>query len=68
MEFSAAIREEIGASAQDMGEDELRERLTVGGGALVVPREELRVRRRDIGEGRYRKESWKGRWTQGSTF
>lgn len=67
MEFSAAIREELGAGAQDMEEEELRRNLTGSGGALVVPKEELRITRTDTGE-KVKKRSWKRSLTRGSTF
>lgn len=68
MDYSAAVREELGAEAEFLEEDELRERVRDSGGALIVPKTELRVRRVDnlgIGD---RKGSWKRSLTSGSTF
>jgi hypothetical protein len=68
LDLAAAIREELGAEAEHLEEDELRKRLTGSGGALVVPKQELRVRRTDTRELGARKRSWKSSLTRGSTF
>lgn len=68
LDLSAAVREELGAEADGMEEEELRENLTKSGGALCVPKEELRVRRTGTGEKGRRKRTWTGILTRGSTF
>ncbi|KAI4906904.1 hypothetical protein J4E90_010107 [Alternaria incomplexa] len=66
MDYSAAIREELGAEANYLEEDELRKRLTQSRGALVVEKRELRVTRTSTGE--RTKRGWKRGLTSGSTF
>jgi len=66
MDYSAAIREELGAEANYLEEDELRKRLTQSRGALVVEKRELRVTRSSTGE--TTKRGWKRGLTSGSTF
>lgn len=68
IEYSAAIREEVGKEAEYMGEEELKERLREGGAALVVPEQELRVRRADTRHDGVRERGWRKRLTGGSTF
>jgi hypothetical protein len=68
IEYSAAIREEVGKEAEDLKEEELMERLREGGAALVVPEQELRIRRADTRDGGVRERGWKKRLTSGSTF
>lgn len=68
MDFSAAIREELGIESEYLEEDELQRRVRDSGGALVVPKTELRVTRADTMEGGGRKRSWGRRLTKGSTF
>jgi hypothetical protein len=68
IEYSAAIREEIGKEAEDLEEEELRERLREGGTALVVPEQELRIRRVDTRDEGLRERGWKKILTRGSTF
>jgi len=67
MDYSAAIREELGAEAEYLEEGELKKRLRQSGSALVVPKSELKIRRVDAGEDLAGK-SWKRRLTRGSTF
>ncbi len=69
LDLSAAVREELGAEAEYLEEEELRERLTSSGGAMCVPKAELRVSR--VGteeEFNVTKRTWTGKWTRGSTF
>jgi hypothetical protein len=68
MDYSAAIRQELGSGAECLEEDELRERLGRSGGALVVSRSELRVTRADTVKEMTRQRSWKRSLTRGSTF
>lgn len=69
MEYAAAIKEELGEGTEDLEEDEIRRRLREGSGALVVPKQELRVTRTNTGEMEQRRRStWKRRFTRGSTF
>lgn len=68
MDYSAAIRAEIGTEAEYLEEEELRKRVRESGGALVVPKTELRVARADTGLDGARKRSWKRSLTRGSTF
>ena len=68
MDYSAAIREELGTEAEYLEEEELRERVRDSGGALVVPRTALRVARASTGQEQARKRSWKQTITKGSTF
>ncbi|KAH7385914.1 hypothetical protein BKA66DRAFT_461127 [Pyrenochaeta sp. MPI-SDFR-AT-0127] len=70
MDYSAAIREELGPQAEYLEEEELRKRIRDSGGALMVPKTELRVARvstmrEDEGP---KKRSWKRSLTRGSTF
>jgi hypothetical protein len=67
MDYSAAIREELGSEADHLEEDELRKRLKQSSGALVVDKTELRVTRTSTGV-ETRKEGWKRSLTKGSTF
>jgi hypothetical protein len=57
LDYSAAIRQELGSEAQYREEDELRRRLAQSGGALVVSKSELRVTRTDSGEETMRQRS-----------
>ena len=68
LDLSAAVREELGPEAEILEEEELREKLVGSGGALCVPKEELRVRRTDTGELGTRKRMWTSKLTGGSTF
>ncbi|XPS79015.1 hypothetical protein M3J07_011022 [Ascochyta lentis] len=68
LDLSAAIREDLGAEADDLEEEDLRRKLVRSGGALMVPKEELRVRRAETGELGTRKRSWKSEFIRGSTF
>jgi hypothetical protein len=67
MDYSAAIREELGTEADFLEEEELRKRLAQSNGALVVEKTELRVTRTSTGE-ETRKRDWKRSLTRGSTF
>jgi hypothetical protein len=67
MDYSAAIREELGTEANLLEEEELRKRLTQSNGALIVEKTELRVTRTSTGE-EMRKRGWKRSLTRGSTF
>ncbi|KAI4650868.1 hypothetical protein J4E93_003225 [Alternaria ventricosa] len=66
MDYSAAIREELGNETNYLEEDELRKRLTESKGALVVEKRELRVTRTSTGE--VMKRGWKRGLTSGSSF
>lgn len=66
LDVSTAIREEIGADAEELEEEALRKRLRDSGGALVVPQKELRVARTDSGGLWKRKKG--SRWPKASTF
>ncbi|KAL6708540.1 hypothetical protein ACN47E_002521 [Coniothyrium glycines] len=68
MDFSAAIRQELGTEAEYLEEEELRQKVTESGGALVVPKTELAVRRVSSGEDDLRRRGWKRSLTRGSTF
>lgn len=68
IDYSAAIRAEIGTEVEYLEEEQLRKRVRDSGGALVVPKTELRVARADTGVVRVRKRSWKRSLTRGSTF
>lgn len=68
LDLASAVREELGARADYMEENELREGLANSGGALCVPKDELRVRRTEEREFVVRKRTWTGRLTEGSTF
>ncbi|KAL1798367.1 hypothetical protein ACET3X_002404 [Alternaria dauci] len=69
MDYSAAIREELGSEADYLEEDDLRKRLTQSNGALVVEKTELRVTRTSISSGvETSKGGWKRSLTKGSTF
>jgi len=68
LDLAAAVREELGARSDYMEENELREGLANSGGALCVPKDELRVRRTEEREFVVRKRTWTGRLTEGSTF
>lgn len=68
LDLSAAVREELGTEAEHLGEEELRERLTNSGGAMCVPKEELKVSRVGSGQFDLRKRTWTGRLTKGSTL
>lgn len=68
LDLSAAMREELGAEAEHLEEDELRERLTNSGGAMYVPNEELRVSRVGTEKLGTRKRTWTRKLTRGSTF
>lgn len=66
MDISGAIREEIGEDADRLEEEELRKALRDSGGALLVPKKELKVRR--TGTKGVRKRGWRRNVTKGSTF
>ena len=68
LDLSAAIREELGVKVDDMSEADLRKQLSNSGGALVVPIEELRVRRTGAEGLEARKKTWKSDLTRGSNF
>lgn len=68
LDLSAAVREELGVEAEHLEEEELRKRLTDSGGAMYVPKEELRVSRVGTEEFGTRKRMWTGNLTRGSTF
>jgi hypothetical protein len=65
LDISDAIREELGEDVDKLEEENLRKALNDSGGALVVPRRELKVSRTGTG---VRKRGWKRNLTQGSTF
>ena len=68
MDYSAAVRQELGTEAEYLEEDCLRKRLKQSGGALIVPNGELRISRMDTGESEMRERGWRRRLTKGSTF
>ena len=68
LDYSAALREELGPDTDSLEEDELRKRVRDSGGALVVQKEDLRVTRRNTGYERPRKWTLKSSFTEGSTF
>ena len=67
LNIAEAIREEVGES-EGAEEEELKRLLNDSGGALVVPRGELRVARVPGEEGDGRERGWRRRLTKGSTF
>lgn len=68
MDYSAAIREELGTEVDYLEEEELRRRVRDSGGALVVPKTELRVMRASMIQVGTMQRSWKRSLTKGSTF
>ncbi|CAO2651972.1 Nn.00g002550.m01.CDS01 [Neocucurbitaria sp. VM-36] len=68
MDYSAAIREELGTEVDYLEEEELRQRLRDSGGALVVPKSELRVTRASTVQVWTEQRTWKRNLTKGSTF
>ena len=68
MDYSAAIRQELGTEAEYLEEGELRKRLAQSGSALVVPSEELRISRVGTEEVQEKRKGWRRRMTRGSTF
>jgi len=72
LDIAAAMREEVGEDEPNgdvLNEKELRRKLTESGGALVVPKGELRIARDGMdGRGDLKKRSWRRRLTKGSTF
>ncbi|KAJ5058261.1 hypothetical protein PSV09DRAFT_2408878 [Bipolaris maydis] len=68
MDYSAAIRQELGTEAEYLEENCLRKRLKQSGGALIVPSGELRITRVDTGESGMRERDWRRRLLKGSTF
>lgn len=68
MDYSAAVRQELGTEAEYLEEDDLRRRLKQSGGSLIVPSGELRISRADTGEREMRERGWRRRLTKGSTF
>ena len=68
MDYSAAIRQELGTEAEYLEEDGLRKRLAQSGSALVVPSDELRISRVGTGESQLKGKDWRRRMTRGSTF
>ncbi|KAH7068106.1 hypothetical protein BKA63DRAFT_521152 [Paraphoma chrysanthemicola] len=68
IEYAAAVREEIGNGIEDLEEEELKEKLRTSKGKLLVPKEELKVRRVETGEEGLTRRGWKRSLTRGSTF
>ncbi|EUC48819.1 hypothetical protein COCMIDRAFT_33686 [Bipolaris oryzae ATCC 44560] len=68
MDYSAAIRQELGTEAEYLEETDLRKHLKQSGGALIVPSGELRISRADTGEREMKERGWRRRLTKGSTF
>lgn len=68
LDISGPIKEEIGEDHETLEENELMDRLSEGGGTVVVPKIELRVARVGMGEGDVRKRNWRWALTKGSTF
>ncbi|KAJ4351316.1 uncharacterized protein N0V89_006655 [Didymosphaeria variabile] len=72
LDIATAMREEVGEDEPNgdvLDEKEIRRKLTDSGGALVVPKKELRIARDGgVGDGELRERSWKRRLTKGSTF
>ncbi|KAJ4305806.1 hypothetical protein N0V90_001338 [Kalmusia sp. IMI 367209] len=70
LDVAGAMKEEVGECDDEgcgMGEEELRKKLAESGGALVVPKRELRVARVDTGDGGLKSRGWRS-LTKGSTF
>jgi hypothetical protein len=71
MDLSSAVREELGAKAQEFSEDELKMQLRESEGQMVVPSHELRVARDYTidfnGEERRRRVGW-SKIRAGSSF
>ncbi|ORX95869.1 hypothetical protein BCR34DRAFT_187194 [Clohesyomyces aquaticus] len=67
LDVSTAIREELGEEVDGMEEDDLKRRLNESGGALWVPKQELRITRTDSGQQDFKR---RRKWalTKGSTF
>ncbi|KAF2793173.1 hypothetical protein K505DRAFT_277444 [Melanomma pulvis-pyrius CBS 109.77] len=67
LDISEAMKEEIGEDFETLEEDDLRRRLTESGGALIVPKRELRVSRTgtEVGVEGVKRRGW---LTKGSTF
>lgn len=65
LELSRVIREELGDTADQMSEEDLRKSLTASGGHLLVPRDEQRVARTRIDEAELKR---RRKWTKGSSF
>ena len=70
LDISGPIKEEIGEDHETLEENELKDRLSEGGGTVVVPKKELRVATvgMGMGEGDVRKRNWRWALTKGSTF
>jgi hypothetical protein len=68
LDISGPIKEEIGEDHEMLEENELMDRLSEGGGTVVVPKKELGVARARMGEGDVRKRNWRWALTKGSTF
>jgi len=69
MDISGAIREELGSrDVEHLEEEELKKRLRESGGALLVPRSELRVTRTAAEDVGLKQRSWRRQLTRGSTF
>lgn len=67
LDIAEAIRDEVGEN-ECAEEEELKRLLNNSGGALVVPRGELRVARVAGEDGDGRERGWRRRLTKGSTF
>ena len=68
LDISGALKEEIGDDYEMLEEDELKNRLREGGGAVIVPKTGLRVVMVGMGEGDVKKRNWRRVLTKGSTF
>jgi hypothetical protein len=68
LDLSKVIREEIGDRAESMEEEELRQSLRSSDGALVIPKEVLKVSRTGTSEEVAKKRGWRRKLTKGSTF
>ncbi|KAF2014836.1 hypothetical protein BU24DRAFT_423750 [Aaosphaeria arxii CBS 175.79] len=67
MDISGAIREELGQEVLGMEEKDMRKRLRESGGALLIPKSELRVTRTATQDSNGRM-NWRRKLTKGSTF
>ena len=67
LDIAEAIKQEIG-DHDTAEEEELKRMLNVSGGALIVPKGELRIARVDSEEIGLKKRGWRRRLTKGSTF
>lgn len=68
MDFSAVIREELGDGVDRLEEDDIRKALKDSGGALLIPKQELRMTRTGTDNSSVNRRGWRRNLTKGSTF